>query len=113
MLQYNFMPMPAVAEHERVNIHGLASRVKTIPPHERYSGYSWDDNEYRKMDSVKMCILSKVFSRIDNSVWDGIHLSDILTDKGKGRTAVYVNTSSCNPDSMDYIEIARHKYGRG
>lgn len=51
-----------------INIHKFAkcisSRVKTIPPGTVYSGYSWDDNEYRKKDAEKM----KYLDLLSNSI---------------------------------------------
>ena len=51
-LKYNFLPKET--DISRFNKYAIASRVKTMPPGIKYSGYSWDDNEYRRCDTEKI-----------------------------------------------------------
>ena len=49
---YSFLPNNT--DIRGFNKFAISSRVKTMPPGVRYSGYSWEDNEYRRCDAEKI-----------------------------------------------------------
>ena len=55
------------------------TRVKTIPPGIGYSGYSWEDNDYRKMDVYKMNLINEKIKATDFSK-EKISFSSCLND---------------------------------
>ena len=76
-LTYNFLPRGT--DITRFNKYALASRVKTIPSGVNYSGYSWDDNKYRRCDVEKIKRIHEVVIAIDySSVTLDIFKSQIL-----------------------------------
>lgn len=92
-LKYIFMP-----EYEDFRIdpmqitHSICSRVKTIPPDETYSGYSWDDNEYRKIDVEKIKYLDKVCDTIIYDWYSQIGTdTDFVVDKFYNRPTYFCN----------------------
>lgn len=65
LIYYNFIPYPAESIISlstdtndttvyTINDMAVCTRIKTIPPGIKYSGYSWDDNTYRKYDPIKI-----------------------------------------------------------
>ena len=76
-LTYNFLPRDT--DITQFNKYALASRVKTMPPGVNYSGYSWDDNKYRRCDAEKIKRIHEVVITIDySSVTPNIFKSQIL-----------------------------------
>ena len=54
MLSYTYLPNHEVGDDIKPQKYNIGTRVKTVPPNETYSGYSWEDNERRKKDCEKM-----------------------------------------------------------
>lgn len=76
-LTYNFLPRGT--DITRFNKYALTSRVKTIPHGVNYSGYSWDDNKYRRCDVEKIKRIHEIVITIDySSVTPDIFKSYIL-----------------------------------
>ena len=84
MLSYTYLPDYEISDNIKPDDYHIGTRVKTVPPTETYSGYSWDDNEYRKMDVEKM---KKLNEYIENNPVDYSHikLRDVLVDKKTSR----------------------------
>ena len=77
MLTYNFLPRDT--DISGFNKYALASRVKTIAPGVNYSGYSWDDNKYRRYDAEKIKRIHEVVITINySSMTPDIFNSQIL-----------------------------------
>ena len=77
MLTYNFLPRDT--DISGFNKYALASRVKTMPPGVNYSGYSWDDNKYRRHDAEKIKRIHEVVITINySSMTPDIFNSQIL-----------------------------------
>ena len=87
MLRYNFLPNPEIGDQDYIDPNSIVSRVKTIPPGETVSGYSWDDNDARKHDVDKMIFLNEYF-KYQN--YDDVKLSDVLVPKDKERPTVFL-----------------------
>ncbi len=73
----------------------LTFRVKTVPPGETYSGYSWYDNKYRTNDVVKFKKLSQEIKKYFYDE-DHITLKDLIVSKKKGKHAIYVIYDALN-----------------
>lgn len=94
-LTYNFLPRGT--DITRFNKYALSSRVKTIPPGVNYSGYSWDDNKYRRCDIEKIKRIHEIVIAIDySSVTPDIFKSQILLadDSPKARPTLLIQMSN-------------------
>lgn len=70
-LKYNYIPSHKEEISTVWNKNYISTRVKTIPPGITFSGYSWEDNDYRKMDCYKMNYLNDA---IKNEDYSGLNL---------------------------------------
>lgn len=95
MLSYTYLPNHVIDDTIKPNKYHIGTRVKTVPPTETYSGYSWDDNEYRKIDGEKM---RKLNEYIENNEFDysNIKLKDVLVDKKTSRPTIFISASGQN-----------------
>lgn len=97
MLNYQYFPNSEQDEIDKISINPycIGIRVKTVPPTETYSGYSWDDNEYRKMDCEKM---KKIYGWMVESKkgYTALQLRDILVDKKQSRPSLFISASQQN-----------------
>lgn len=100
MLKYNYIPEPESVIKREIDFLCLSSRVKTVPPNVKFSGYSWDDNEYRKLDVEKMKWLDSEVRKI-NYQKKRIKLNEMLSDTRKTLYVQLVNVS--------IGDIKRHK----
>lgn len=69
-LKYAFLPQQKLSDEIVKGIdftHTISFRVKTVPPEVNYSGYSWNDNEYRKIDPEKMKLIHEKIKDIDRN----------------------------------------------
>lgn len=101
-----------------ISFNTIFTRLKTIPLNQ-ISGYSWDDNEYRKMDIEKFNIINnfvynnkEVYKKCDNAI---IMKNCIYTNKDK-KDIPYINTSTLTNGILytcsfnDIKEIVKLKY---
>ena len=60
----------------------IGYRVKTLTPEAKVSGYSWDDNEFRRLDVEKMKILQAHFDEHQDELMKlkDVQLGDILVN---------------------------------
>ena len=95
MMDYMYMPQNEIGENLEMRPYCIGARVKTLPPDVTYSGYSWDDNDYRKLDVVKM---KKLQEWVDGQTKDyiALQLRDLFTDKKNSRPTLFANFSSQN-----------------
>lgn len=102
MLIYNYLPKPVEVITDKYSLYCVGNRVKTVPPGISYSGYSWNDNEYRRFDGKKMKFLNEQFIKIN---YDKVLLKDLISEK---RETLFVQLSS-QPISIfnKYLEIKR------
>lgn len=100
MLKYNYIPEPESVIKREIDFLCLSSRVKTVPPNVKFSGYSWDDNEYRKLDVEKMKWLDSEVRKI-NYQKKRIKLNEMLSDTRRTLYVQLVNVS--------IGDIKRHK----
>jgi len=106
MLKYNFIPQPSgdVSSADMTNCIG--SRVKTIPPTEKYSGYSWDDNEYRKFDCEKF---ENLILEAKKCFYSGILLENLIPDRKEQRPACIVQIDPRCPVEDVLWKVIKHK----
>ena len=78
-LTYNYLPSYKEEEPTAWIMNCFLTRVKTIPPGIGYSGYSWEDNDYRKMDVYKMNLINEKIKATDFSK-EKISFSSCLND---------------------------------
>ena len=98
MLTYNYLPQNKFSKEKlQIKRNAVCSRVKTVPPGETYSGYSWNDNEWRRYDKEKMLQLSKMYKDID---YTNINLSDIIVSENKGRLILLVLMQNATVDNF-------------
>lgn len=79
-LHYNYIPSYKEEEPAVWVPEYIVTRVKTIPPGINFSGYSWVDNDYRKMDVYKMNLINDKIKNMDFSKIT-INLANSLSDK--------------------------------
>lgn len=103
MLNYQYIPDNEINENSKVEMNNycIGARVKTVPPTVTYSGYSWDDNEYRKVDCVKMRKLDESVRR-KNIDYKALQLRDLLVDKKDSRKTLFISASSQNVYDIFY-----------
>lgn len=88
-MKYNFCPDNDV-DFERFNGFAIGTRLKTTPPN-TYSGYSWNDNEYRLRDSFKFEQLGKWYSqRYDALKGVELGLKDLMVNQNESRPTIFI-----------------------
>lgn len=100
MIKYNYIPEPEPVLKREIDFSCISSRVKTVPPNIKFSGYSWKDNEYRKLDVEKMKWLDSEIQKIDYRKRK-IKLNEMLSDARKTLYVQLINVS--------IGDIKRHK----
>ena len=94
MLKYNYLPATEIS-NDQINRYAIGSRIKTVPPEIGYSGYSWDDNDYRLKDVEKFHWLYHFY--INNKMsYDFIKMADVLVEKDKSRPTLFVQVDNRN-----------------
>ena len=95
MLSYTYLPNHEVGDDIKPQKYNIGTRVKTVPPNETYSGYSWDDNEWRKKDCEKMIKLTEY---VENNPFEyiGLKMKDVLVDKKNSRPTLFISASGQN-----------------
>ena len=93
MLSYTYMPDYEISDVIKPDMYHIGTRVKTVPPNVGYSGYSWDDNEWRKKDCDKMIKLTEY---VENNPFNysNVKMSDVLVDKSASRPTLFVSLSN-------------------
>lgn len=101
MLSYSYLPSHIISDDIKLKKYHIGTRVKTVPPNETYSGYSWDDNEYRKFDCEKM---KKLCESLESSDFDysNLKLKDILVEKNSSRPTIFINPTNQNVFNVFY-----------
>lgn len=100
MMKYNYIPEPNHIITKSIFYKCIGNRVKTIPPNISYSGYSWDDNEYRKFDVDKMYFLNNLYKQFN---YTDILLSDIITNQ---RNVIFTHRTTLNISEVKkYLEL--------
>lgn len=103
MFDYQYFPQSDVSEIDvlEMNPYCIGARVKTVPPTETYSGYSWEDNEFRKMDGVKM---HKLYDWMCGQKKDymALQVRDLLVDKKESRPTLFISASNQNVYDVFY-----------
>ena len=109
MVKYSFLPMHDKLESIAPDNFAIVSRVKTIPPDEKYSGYSWEDNEWRRKDCEKMQILHKYYQNADYSKIAIQSLINNVIDKNNvSRATLAVQlTNATVPQIIAYLKQKR------
>ena len=95
MLSYTYLPSHEVGDDIKPQKYNIGTRVKTVPPNETYSGYSWEDNEWRKKDCEKMIKLTEY---VENNPFEyiGLKMKDVLVDKKNSRPTLFISASGQN-----------------
>lgn len=95
MLSYTYLPNHELPKELKPSMYHIGTRVKTVPPTETYSGYSWDDNDYRKVDCEKMY---KLMDYIEKHPFNyvGLKMADVLVDKKSSRPTLFISASGQN-----------------
>ena len=91
----------------------IGYRVKTIPPDVEFSGYSWDDNDWRRYDVEKMKVLQQYFDENANELLStrNVQLGDVLANIHGGsdtRPTLFIQTVNCSLAVIqDYLSKKR------
>lgn len=99
MIKYNFLPMTSDnADYVKAHTDKLAisTRVKTTPPN-MLSGYSWDDNNWRLHDPMKMKIVHEF---LKNENYENVKLEDVLVSPLQERETLFVQRLSMRPSQI-------------
>ena len=102
MLKYNYIPDIDIT-NKTVSTICIGNRVKTNPPGIKYSGYSWEDNEYRRYDAIKMEILN---DRFKQQSYNNVKLSDLLSNE---RPTLFITLT--NRKIEDFYAYLKRKRG--
>lgn len=94
MLKYNYLPDTEI-DLKKISSYAIGSRIKTVPPEVGYSGYSWDDNDYRKKDVEKF---HSLYDYYNNKEFDysNVKMADVLVDKSSSRPTLFVHAQNVN-----------------
>ncbi len=103
-LKYMFIPTPSIKGIGEIDKLSIGFRVKTTPEG-MTSGYSWDDNEYRLKDAVKMKELQDYFGNIDVSYSD-VKLKDLIADENNARPTLFVQAVNCGVKKVFWQYLA-------
>ena len=96
MVKYNFIPYaPKDVSSDMFNLLCIGSRVKTIPPGEACSGYSWDDNSWRRMDCEKMRMLMRFLNESDID-YSHIEEYNIIPKRENMRPTLFIRSDNAN-----------------
>ena len=95
-LKYNYIPTYKTDEPYVWDKNYIASRVKTIPPGINFSGYSWEDNQYRENDVRKMEVLNEEIKNTDYSK-KVLQLKDLLNNT---KPLVFISTTFARIDTF-------------
>jgi len=105
MLKYNYLPEPKENLGNTVSLFCIGNRVKTNPPGVSYSGYSWDDNEYRRFDGKKMKYINNIIKQ--SNYMSNIKLEDLLSNE---RPTLFISLSSQNINTIkQYLKNKKRK----
>lgn len=103
-LRYMYIPGKTIHIGNIIDNYSIGFRVKTVPEGMN-SGYSWDDNEYRKKDGDKMRELQEYFEK--NEVdYTGVTVKDIVTDDTNERPTLFVSASNQSIRNVFYRFLA-------
>lgn len=100
MVYYGFIPNPTENLDEisnNINKNALTTRVKTVPPTVAYSGYSWDDNEYRLYDVKKIKIIHEI---LKNCKYTTKSINDLIVPIKEERSTTVVNLLPAKPSEI-------------
>lgn len=101
MLKYNFLPMTCTPSNKdllraSINKFAISSRVKTVPSG-MPSGYSWDDNEWRKHDPLK---IEFVHNNVQENDYSKTVLDDIVVSPLEEKPTAYFNVLHMQPHEI-------------
>lgn len=97
MVYYNLMIYPIKEDTditEYLNRHVLSVRCKTVPEGQA-SGWSWNDNDYRKCDVIKFRKCYEYFSK--QTYENGLTINHLLADENTARPVMRVDYHNVNP----------------
>lgn len=102
-IRYNFVPLATESPTkiiEQLNDYAISTRVKTTPAGS-VSGYSWDDNEFRLYDPIKIEIIHNYYKskKYDPS----IRIKNLIQPEGEERSTVYMNMMLLPPSQIKDI----------
>ena len=110
MIKYNYCPNNNINLSDTELVLSLCSRVKTVPPGIGYSGYSWDDNDFRRYDVVKMNNLEKLVSDFDFTKYNAKSLYDgMLIKHSTGRPSLFVSMKNVPIATLELLAKAKRK----
>ena len=102
-LAYNYLPDASETIDRDISFSYIGNRVKTIPPGVTYSGYSWEDNKYRRYDIKKMEYLNKNIKRFS---YKGTKLENLYSDLKK---TLFIHLSNQNIDTFKVFLKTKRK----
>lgn len=109
MFAYNFVPRGF--DRRFISLYAVSSRVKTLPPDATYSGYSWDDNEYRRCDGEKMKKIHDVVTSFNYSNVTPVMLRDVIIvndSSERSRPTLFIHASDENISTFrNYLKRKR------
>lgn len=120
LLNYFYNPYtPNCINKDLLNIsfNAIFTRLKTTPPNKN-SGYSWDDNEYRKMDVEKFNIINNfIYNNKDiYKKCDNVFVFNNCLCENASKNIPYINMSNIKNGVIqmcsfnDIVEIIKLKY---
>lgn len=96
MIKYNFLPFTSENVdliNSYVDKYAISTRVKTTPPG-HVSGYSWDDNDWRRHDPAKIEI---VHNNVKDIEYKDVTLEDVLVSPLQERDTIFIQPSNLKP----------------
>lgn len=110
MLKYNYCPNNNINLSNNELVFSLCSRIKTVPPGINYSGYSWDDNDFRVYDVEKMLNIEKLINEIDFTKYDAKSLfKGMIIPHNNGRPSLFISMKNVPIGTLELIVKTKRK----
>ena len=87
-LRYNYCPDSNIVL-DNFDEFAIGSRLKSKPP-DTYSGYSWDDNDYRLNDVTKFNELKSISESWDADNFKGVMIDELIVPRDKSRPTIFI-----------------------
>ena len=87
-LRYNYCPDSNIVL-DNFDEFAIGSRLKSTPP-DTYSGYSWDDNDYRLNDVTKFNELKSISESWDADNFKGVMIDELIVPRDKSRPTIFI-----------------------
>ena len=106
-LRYNYCPDSNIVL-DNFDEFAIGSRLKSTPP-DTYSGYSWDDNDYRLNDVTKFNELKNISEPWRSDDFKGVTIDELIVPRDRTRPTIFIEGVSKRIDEtiLKYLSNKR------